>query len=424
MHGTLPSHKLLVLGSGPRGLSLRCLQRCEGGEVRLLLAGVEIGGTALPPVLEADAEIDIPVHRLPLVPLPAEIRIAASAEGPELAAPWTLESSAAAVAMLGAPQPAVADLRLDHGVLRGTLIERANGLLHPVLYARVNGAVARAVAAEPPMPRPEGGCAIRFGLALAPTDLTEAGLRIDLHLVGREEPVAHYAWSRAGAGTTEAELARLEARLERLEQSLTAGHAALEASLRSRIGLQQERIDAFIEATATLLLDRLAGPDGAAGDRRAALLGLIGTLAPVVTEAAPTGRRQDVGPHAAQFGAGWHAPEDTESGSFRWMAEGGVVMNPFPERPVTAVLLHIPHLYQTPEPQLDIWLDTQPAHSLAMPDGSHGYVLRVTPETPPRAFSMLRLESRSSGSPARDGLSQDARVLSIAVSRVTFLYEE
>ncbi|MCO6417837.1 hypothetical protein JYK14_16945 [Siccirubricoccus sp. KC 17139] len=424
MHGTLSATDgMLVLGSAPRGLALRCLQRWEGGEVKALLAGVEIGAATLP-ALAPGAEFEIPVHRLPLVPLPAEIRIAASPEGPELAAPWRLESAAAAAVLLGPPQPVIADLRLDQGVLRGTLVEPANGLLHPLLYARVNGALARAVVADPPVPRPEGGCAIRFALALSPADLTEAGLSVDLHLAGREAPVAHYAWSRAGAGTAEAELARLQARLERLEQAMAAGQAALEAALQTRMGLQQERIDAFIEATATLLLDRLAGPGGAAADRRAALLGLIGTLAPVAAEPAPAGRRQDLGPRAEQFAAGWHAPEDAEDGSFRWMMEAGAVVNPFPERPVTAVLLHIRHLYRSPEPRLEAWLDMAPAQLAAMPSGSHGWLLRVTPQAPPSAFGLLRLESRASGSPARDGQSQDTRLLSIAVSRVTFLYEE
>ncbi|GGC69663.1 hypothetical protein GCM10011504_54440 [Siccirubricoccus deserti] len=431
MHGTLPATlPLLVLGCGPRGLALRCLRRLEPpGPLRLLCAGIEVGSLALPPVLLPDTLLEVPLHRLPLVPLPAEIRIACDIDTADLALPWILESAAAAQSILGPPRIEVADLRLDHGVLRGTGVEAANGLLQPVLYARVNGALARAVAVEPPVARPEGGCAFRFGLPLLPQDLTEAGLTIGLYLVGQEAPLANFAWGRTGPGAVEAQIARLEARLARLEQDNAAAAAALETASRRRLDLQQERIDSFIDAAATLLLDRLAGPEEA-GDRQAALRALIGTLAPggdgptTVAGTPEAGSRQEIDAHAAQFGPGWHAAEDSPEGSFRWMTEAGLVMNPAPERPVTAVLIDIAHLYATPEPRLEVQFDVVPGQVTPMPAGPHGFVLRIVPEGGPLACEALRLASRTSGSPARDGASADARVLSVAVSRVVFLYAE
>jgi hypothetical protein len=432
MHGTLPATlPLLVVGCGPRGLALRCLRRLEPpGPLRLLCAGIEVGCLALPPVLLPDTLLEVPLHRLPRVALPAEIRIACAVDAEDLALPWRLDSQAAAQTLLGPPQASVADLGLDHGVLRGTGIEAVNGLLQPVLYARVNGALARAVSVDPPVARPEGGCAFRFALPLLAQDLTEAGLAVSLHLIGQEAPLAHYAWSRAGTGAAEAQLALLEARLERLEQANAAAVAGVQAAVQRRLELQQERIDSFIDAAATLLLDRLAGPEeAAAGDRHAALRALVGTLAPAgVPPAAtppPGGRhRQEVGAHAAQFGAGWHPAEDSPAGAFRWMTEAGLVVNPLPERPVAAVLIDIQHLYRTPEPQLDLWFDAVAGQVTPMPTGQHGFVLRIVPETLPLVCETLRLASRSSGCPARDGVSADTRVLSLAVSRVVFLYAE
>jgi len=377
-------------------------------------------------VLLPDTLLEVPLLRLPLVPLPAEIRIACDIDGADLAPPWRLDSAAAAQGLLGPPQASIADLRLDHGVLRGTGIEPVNGLLQPVLYARVNGTVARAVSVEPPVARPEGGCAFRFALPMQPQDLTETGLMVELHLVGQEAPVAQFAWSRAGAGTAEAALAQLEARLERQDQTHAATLAAMDATMRQRLALQQDRIDSFIEATATLLLDRLAGPE-AEGDRHAALRALVGTVTLMPGSAdAPRGsrQRQEIGAHAAQFGPGWHAAEDGPEGSFRWMTEAGLIVNPLPERPLGSVVIDIQHLYGMPQPELEVLFDAVPGQPVATPSGQHGFVLRVVPAGGPVACHALRLASRHSGSPARDGASGDTRVLSIAVSRVVFQYAE
>jgi hypothetical protein len=408
-------------------MSLRCLRRLEApGPLRLLCAGIELGSLALPPVLLPDTLLEVPLLRLPLVPLPAEIRIACGIDSADLALPWRLDTAAAAQGLLGPPQAAIADLRLDHGVLRGTGIEPVNGLLQPVLYARVNGTVARAVSVEAPVARPEGGCAFRFAVPLQPQDLAETGLMVELHLVGQEAPLAQYAWSRAGAGTAEAALALLEARLERQEQTHAATLAAMDATLRQRLALQQDRIDSFIEAAATLLLDRLAGPE-MDGDRHAALQALVGTVAPLPAAAhAPRGsrQRQEIGAHAAQFGPGWHAAEDSAEGAFRWMTEAGLIVSPLPERPVSSVLIDIQHLYGTPVPELQVLFDAVPGQVGASPLGQHGFLLRILPEGGPLACHALRLSSRHSGSPARDGASGDTRVLSVAVSRVVFQYAE
>jgi hypothetical protein len=115
------------------------------------------------------------------------------------------------------------------------------------------------VQVEAPVPLAEGGCAFRFALAMEATDLTHNGLRIALHMPGLEAPLARFAWAPALPGQDG--MAALEARLQRLEQAGETALATLQASFDRRFEQQQDRIDAFIDAAASLLLDRLTSPE-------------------------------------------------------------------------------------------------------------------------------------------------------------------
>ncbi|WP_431269494.1 hypothetical protein [Dankookia sp. P2] len=268
----------LAVGLSRDGLSLRTI-RAFGSDapLRLYCRGIEVGRCRLDGPLREGAVIDIPVERLPRVPLPAELRLATAPDGPDLAAPWRIDSAEAALSLLGPPDMRIEDLRLDHGVLRGTGREARNGLLDPVLYARINGAGARIVAADPPIALPEGGCAFRFAMPILPADLTEAGLSVTLMLVGQDAPAGSFAWGRSGVGEAERRLAELEGRIRQMEDEAAAAQQALQATLQRQLALQQERIDAFVVAAATPAAGpagRRPGPRagcaaGAAGDRRA-----------------------------------------------------------------------------------------------------------------------------------------------------------
>lgn len=424
---TLP---FLVLGATRQGLGLRCLRGFAGaGAILAHCRGIEAGRLTLSGPVEPGATLHIPITRLPRVPLPAELRISAAIEGPDLAPPWRLETPAAAVTLLGPPAPVAEELRLDQGVLRGIAVERANGLLEPVLYARINDATARAVTVEPPVALAEGGCAFRFALPLLPEDLGEAGLSIALHLIGQEAPLARFAWTRAGAGETERRLAELEGRLRRLEQAAGAGLAQAQEELRRRLDIQQERIDAFIEAAASLLLDRIARddpPEDPGEAARSALRGLIAAAAPDLPEDMPRriGSQVEIPPTAAQFGFGWHAPERDAGGEFRWLADRGQVVNPEPDRRLSEVVLETCHLYGAAEPALRAAFDDLPCRVSVTRTGPHHHRIRITPPEGAAPCRSLLLEALSSGSPARDGVSADPRLLSMAVARLVFDYAD
>lgn len=426
MDGNQPAYfPFLAIGLSRDGLSLRAI-RGFGGTRPLLLhcRGIEVG-RYLPeaPVREGSLH-DIPIERLPRVPLPAELRLSTALDAPDLVAPWRLDSAAAALALLGAPDIRIEDLRLDHGVLRGTGREMRNGLLEPVLYARINGAGARIVTVDPPIALPEGGCAFRFALPILPADLTESGLSIVLMLIGQEAPVGSFVWTRSGPDAAEHRLAELEGRLRQMEEQAAAAQQMLQASLRQQLTLQQERIDAFIAAAATLLLDRLATVPGREPDALRALLegaGPVGAGDPVLDL---TARRLEVPPDAALFGIGWYWAESYPSGSFRWMGPHGLLLNPAPERLVASITLDICHLYRAEAPALTAQLD-EAAAEIAVSAQEHGaFAVRLTHPAGPQPVRLLRLTSLTGGSPAEDGASGDRRNLSFAVSRIVFNYAD
>ncbi len=418
---------LLPVAAGRAGVRLRCLRALPGGGAILVhCRGVEVGRHPLPQPLAPGAEIEVPVARLPRTDLPAALRF--SRAGEEIAAPWPLPNAAAALALLGPGAPVVEALRLEQGILRGYATERANGLLEPVMFARINGAGARGVAVEPPAPLPEGGCAFRFALALEPGDLNETGLAVALHLVGVEAPIGRYAYARVGLEGPTPRLAELEARIARLEQGSAATLRALQAEARRLAGLQQARTDAFIEAAAALLLDRIAAEPGGAAPADPAIAALhrlvrAAAAAPPAGEPLLFGRRAEIPPGAGNLAIGWHPPEADEGGPFRWMSEAALVVNPEPFRPVAAVTLTVRHVYGAGEPVLRGSFDATPAMVAVTRDAAGGRLaITLTPEGGPLACDALRLEAPEAGCPERDGISPDPRVLSLAVGGVAFDY--
>lgn len=415
----------LAVGANRAGLTLRAL-RNHGDDVPLLLHchGIEVGRFQPAEPIAAGTVIEIPIDRLPRVPLPAELRLSTTPDGPDLVSPWQLADAAAALSLLGAPDVRVEDLRMDHGVLRGTGREARNGLIEPVLFARINGAGARIATVEPPIALPEGGCAFRFALPIQPGDLGEAGLSVDLHLIGQDAPIGRYTWTRSGVGEAERRLVDMEGRLRQLEEESAAAQQTLQATFRRQLELQQERIDAFIAAAATLLLDRLAVAPGQEQDALRDLLAAAGPVRAGQPALDITARQLLVMPEDGVFGAGWHREEIYPTGAFRWMSPRGLLLNPAPERPLAGIRLEICHLYKADAPALSVQFDDAPGDLRVSSDGQGGFTALITPPGGPRPARVLRLASLTGGSPAEDGASPDRRLLSFAISRIVFDYAD
>ncbi|WP_132283931.1 hypothetical protein [Roseicella aquatilis] len=426
MDGALTvQHAFLATGLGRGGLALRAIRQFPGGQALLLhCRGIQVGQLRLRRAVAAGEVVEIPVARLPRVPLPAELRLSAALDGPDLATPWRIETAEVAPAILGAPDIRVEDLHLDHGVLRGTGRETRNGLIEPVLFARINDSRARIVTVEPPVGLPEGGCAFRFALPLQPADMTSAGLSVQLYLVGQDTPVASFAWTAQGAGEAEQRVVALEARLRQVEEESSATQQTLQAALRQQLSLQQERIDAFIAAASTLLLDRLAAEPGREQDALRALLETAGPGLGAAVDLDLSAQRIEVPPEAGIFGTGWHREEIYGAEAFRWMSGRGLLLNPAPERPVAAVTLQVCHLYRAAAPALSARFEEAAAEVAVAPTPGGGHSIRLAPVGDPRPARLLRLQSLTGGSPAEDGVSTDRRMLSFAVSRVVFDYAD
>src|SRR3954463_9575370 len=114
-------YSFIAIGFSRAGLSLRAIRAFSSAEPLLLhCRGIEVGRRVLDGPVHAGTVLDIPIVRLPRVPLPAELRLSAAPDAPDLAAPWRIDSAEAALSLLGGPDIRIEDLRLDHGVLRGT----------------------------------------------------------------------------------------------------------------------------------------------------------------------------------------------------------------------------------------------------------------------------------------------------------------
>jgi hypothetical protein len=216
----------------------------------------------------------------------------------------------------------------------------------------------------------------------------------------------------------------MEGRLLQMEEAAAAQQQAAQATLARQLAVQQERIDAFIAAAATLLLDRLAGAPGREED---ALRGLLATAGPVRAGQPAldlTARQLLVAPEDGVFGAGWHREEIYPDSAFRWMSTRGLLLNPAPERPLSAVTLEICHLYKAAAPSLTVMLDDAAGEVTVTPRGGGAFAVRIVPPGDAKPVRLLRLASLTGGSPAEDGAGPDKRMLSFAISRLVLDYAD
>jgi hypothetical protein len=154
------------------------------------------------------------------------------------------------------------------------------------------------------------------------------------------------------------------------------------------------------------------------------LRALVAAAAPDGGEAAPLHleNRVELPPDSGHLGFGWHPPERDAAGAFRWMADRALVVSPEPHRPLAAVTLQVGHVYGAPEPALRASFDALPCDVAVEREGAHRFSVRVAAPAGAAPCRTLTLEALASGSPARDGASADARLLSVAVYGLAFDY--
>ncbi|UFN50023.1 hypothetical protein LPC08_05125 [Roseomonas sp. OT10] len=409
-----PAPRFVVAEVAARRLRLRCTEAGTLSAPAIAwVGGIEAGRAERTGPFAAEEVLEVVIDRLPCAPAPALLRLGPEGGTGELAPPLELGAGNLAWRLMGPGNPELEALELRQGLLRGTLLNRENGFFAPVLAARVQGGPPRPVAAEPPQPGPDGAGRVRFALALRAEDLDETGMQVEIWCQGLARPVA--TWALAPAFPEQEAVPVLAARLRAAEQASVLREARLRQAMEQGFAERDARFDGFVQHVMGLLAEGGA-PEPRIGPPEARLEALRATLATPLPEPAPQPAERVLPSDDDRFTLGWYPPES----EFRWMGPSGLIENPEPARPVERVRLRLRHVYGDGPPQLLATLDAH-GTTLTLEAVADGFVAQVEPGAAV-AFEALRLDSLSHGSPLRDGHSDDARELSVAVGEVTFVY--
>ncbi|PWC26333.1 hypothetical protein [Teichococcus aestuarii] len=438
---TQPS--FLPEGSTFQQILLRCSQDCKvDDEVAAYVMGIRVGQTRLQGDFKVGDRVSVPVRYLPMVELPATIRLSSRDSSVGDVEALVLKTPDAAAALVGPGEIMVERLGFNQGMLRGYAVNRVNGLSSPMLFARLNGLLMRPVAVERPRLLDDGGCSFGFAVQLYPTDMGENGFSIALHVVGEDVPIANFQYMRNDGDEQTKRILALESRLAQAQQMTSLQIAALTSDFRKRLDAQQERIDAFIDYASCLLFDQLAvepvgeatslplEPDESMRARMAAFRQLVydAPKAKVeMTAASPVHAPMvELPPHSEAYSFGWYDVEGDEAGEFRWMGQIGMVQNPAPARQPEQLTIRLRHVFKVAVPMLRLFLDTQEVEATITPANAPDvYLVEVQQafDAPPLPhFQTLRIDSFVAGSPSEAEDSTDTRILSVAISSIFINY--
>jgi hypothetical protein len=400
------------------------------GRIEAYVNGIPIGRSADCGLVESGAEIAVNCGYFPNVGLPCQVRFAGGPGAVDAAPPVVLRTPAEVERLVGAGQLEEVRIAVRNGAIQGAGVNRVNGLGRPLLLGRVNGDLLREVKVETPRMREEGGASLAFTLAIEPPDLTESGAHYEILALPEMTVLASLSFPREDAGALAAAVARTDSLVTGMAKRLDLELARAAELADRRAGEQRALIDGVVEYLVALVYDRFADKS----DPRAAALEdetLKGFRQAMdeVSHGRTMLDRLDYGavrPDTAYFADGWSwVEQDSKGFDFRWMGLGGTVFNPQPHRPVEQVTVSIGTTYRGVEPQISALFDADPAdiELVASPSGAP-YTLKLLPRSGGRArpVQVLRLTSTTAGRPSEDGMSDDQRVLSIAVNGVTFYY--
>lgn len=393
------------------------------GTVTALVEGITVGEISLCRSFVSGDLLDVPIEYFPNVSLPNKIRFALVDE--EISSPLVIASGEDVMAMLGQGDIVVENLQLDSSLLRGTILNRINGMLVPNLYIRINGQIVRSAIVDPPRGRDDGGSTSRFAVPIRPSDFAESGLHIDLHVTGIDYPVANFTYVRSDPTLLTKRLIEIDEKVRQLQKSTFLQIEVLRDSLERRLNIQQERIDTFIEYAMSLLVDNLAAETS--DKSPAILIESFKELESISHKSQPTVR---VGMTSVAleldspaFAFGWYDLERSDESSFRWMGQASLIRNPVLSRKITRIETIVSQVYGSHEPMLRATLDDQALLTTLEKRGTTFLVTLSAPEATPLAGESLYIESFVTGCPATDRGANDKRILSVSVTELTIFYE-
>jgi hypothetical protein len=436
-----------VIGTTYRAIRLACPEVVEvSDEVVAYLCGIELGRHRIDGRFDAGDVIEFPIEYLPWVELPAQIHLVATETGSDICEPIPLSSHDQAVALVGLGETKVGNLVIEQGLLRGVAINRTNGLLQPQMFARINGVLPRPISIDPPRLLDDGGAQFRFAAQLHPTDLIENGMTVDVFLIGIDTPLASIAFRRADIDDMARRVVELEAQLEQVKTTAAFRISSLNSDIAARLDAMQQRIDTFIEYAGSFIFDRIAAahvPTQAgveplsAGQRQKVdtFLALVrgpaeaGDKLPEQRGAAPRTDSVSVSPQSLSFSYGWYDVEEADGRQFRWMGGDALIANPHPTLQVRAVTIDVHAVFGAEQPMIRAAFDTRPARvtvGKAASGTGRGWQIKLTPPRQQKSTECMaiNLASLVSASPVQARTGHDNRILSIAVTGVTFHYAE
>lgn len=426
--------RLAIFGAASierNGFSFTCLAPGHvGGRIEAFVNGIPIGSSAEYEAVDLGRAIVVTCTYFPFVALPCQVRFAVEGGQTEVAPAASLRSVGEIERLVGSGRIEGVRLSVVNGAIHGTGINAVNGLGRPMLLGRINGHLLREVRMDAPRARAEGGASLSFTMAIDPADLTESGAYYEILQLPDMTIAGSLTFAREDANALAAAVTRASAAVGNLTKRLNLELARAAELAESRHSEQRELIDGVAEYLIAFVYDTLAVKADAAatgpGDR--ALQGFRQLMQDVAVGKAAVDRLDYgiVQPGTAFFSDGWSWLEtDSKNFDFRWMGLGGTVFNPKPQRPVVQISVAIGTTFGHRAPQITAMLDADVADvELVSSPGGPPYTLKVLPRSDGRArpVHVLRLASAAVGRPSEEDGTDDQRILSIAVSGVTFYY--
>jgi hypothetical protein len=400
------------------------------GLVTALVQGIEVGGRRVLGHFIPGDLLNVPIDYFPDINLPTEIRFAI--DDAEIAAPFAINSSEDVMSILGTGDLRVENFRLDSGLMRGSIINSVNSLQVPNAYIRINGHIVRSAVVEPPRALEEGGSISVFAVPIRLSDFAETGLIVDLHVSGVEHPLANFTYTRSDPVADSRRLIEMDQKIRQLQKSTSLQIEILSDKFDQHLHVQQERIDAFIEYTISLVMSTMSDTSGVPDP--AAFITALRQAGDSVRENNQVTTRPTAAAVASPailpldsslFAFGWFDHELHENGNFRWMGQTALIRNPYVSRPVSKVELTINQVYGAHEPMLQAALDDQGLVTILEQRDKLFIVSFAAPEASGAVLGhSLQVESFATGCPAADHGTNDERTLSVAVTGVRFCYAE
>lgn len=344
-----------VIGSGL--IRLRVRERGSVGQLCAYLRGVPLGEPVALSLI--DTHVDLPIAHIPHAKLPADIRIGWD-DGLDASDPLTIRSEAQATALAGSGDLLNLNVSFTRGQVRGTARNPINGLVTPVILGRINGNLMRHVRSEVVSANPEGGSTIAFDMPVDANDFTSEGGVIELLLAPSMKTLWRYGLGPVGDGQQEA--IKLLRQASTIEHTLRSALADVETRLGQRMATQSQLFEDVVTYLLALIHDRTAVAHTAKdGPDRQMARTLLAKAAPA-KDVSPN-QIAVVGMASPFMGEGWSDIVLTDHRiETRRFSAGATVLNPYPLRPVSKIVVTAVEGSKDALSQLHALFDATPAH--------------------------------------------------------------